>query len=192
VELHAIGMLCALCAAGFASLRPADRSRVVALAAAFGAALLVVTPARFPEPASIGAAAVLAAAVGLFRPRWSLAPALAAGAFAGVWVSVLRAQGLPLTPALLLAAALPAAGLTLTTRRRGFAPSVLREEALLLVGGLGLVVALGAQLAAGWRAAGALAAQPLRRQWDASEGWLTAFVLACVVLGGLYSLWKRR
>lgn len=185
-------MLCALGAAGFAALRAADRAGLTALVLGFGAALLAVAPARFPEPASIGAAAALLAAAALFRPRWSLVPAFAAGVFAGLWVSVLRAQGLPLMPALLLAAALPAAGLTLTTRRPKFAPSVLREEALLLVGGLGLVVALGAQLAAGWRSAAALAAQPLSGQRSAGEGWLAAFVLACVVVGGLYSLWKRR
>jgi hypothetical protein len=192
VELHAVGTLCALCAASFAALRPADRAGVAALLVGFAAALVAVTPTRFPEPASVGAAAALLAVVALFRPRWWLATALAAGAFAGLWVSGLRAQGLPLAPALLLAGAVPAAGVALTTRRPAFAPSVLREEALLLVGGLGLVVALGAQLAAGWRSAVALAAQPLSGAQSAGEGWLAAFVLACVVLGGLYSVWKRR
>jgi hypothetical protein len=65
---------------------------------------------------------------------------------------------------------------------------VLREEALLLVGGLGL----GGPLASGWRSAGALAAQPLSAARSVGEGWLAAFAVACVVLGGLYSLWKRR
>jgi hypothetical protein len=192
VELHAVGLLCALGAAAFASLRTADRAAVAALLAGFVAALAAVTPARFPEPAPVGTAAAVLAAFALVRPHWSLAAIVVAGAFAGVWVSVLRVQGLPLAPALLLAAALPAAGLALTTRRSSFAPSVLREEALLLVGGLGLVVALGAQLAAGWRSAVALAAQPLSGERTAADGWLAAFVLACVVLGGLYSLWKRR
>lgn len=185
-------MLCALCAAGFAALRPADRAGAAVLLAGFAAALAAVTPARFPEPPSIGAAAALLAAAALFRPRWWPVAAFAAGAFAGLWVSVLRTQGLPLAPALLLAAALPAAGVALTTRRPEFAPSVLREEALLVVGGLGLVVAVGGPLAAGWRSAGVLAAQPLSGAPPASEGWLAAFVLGCVVLGGLYSLWKRR
>ncbi|HET8697477.1 MAG TPA: hypothetical protein VFO94_08330 [Gammaproteobacteria bacterium] len=192
MELHAVGMLCALGAAGFAALRAADRAGMAAVMAGFGAALGAVTAGRFPEPSSIGAAAVVLAAVALFRPSLWLAAALAAGAFAGLWVSVLRAQGLPLAPALVLAAAVPAAAMALTTRRPRFAPSVLREEALLLVGGLGLVVALGPPLVAGFESADAFASQPLSGGPEASVGWLSAFVAGCVVLGGLYSLWKRR
>ena len=106
VELHAVGLLCALGAAAFASLRTADRAAVAALLAGFVAALAAVTPARFPEPAPVGTAAAVLAAFALVRPHWSLAAIVVAGAFAGVWVSVLRVQGLPLAPALLLAAAL--------------------------------------------------------------------------------------
>ena len=192
VELHVVGMLCALAAAVFAALRVADRVSAAALVVGFGSALVAVTPGRFPEPAAIGAAAVVLAGAALFRPRWWLATAFGAGALGGVWVSVLRAQGLPLAPALLLAAAVPAAALLLRTRRPKFAPSVLREEALLLVGGLGLVVALGPRLVAGIKSADAFAAQPLSGEQNAGVGWLAAFVAACVVLGALYSLWKRR
>jgi hypothetical protein len=192
VEMHAVGMLCALSAAGFAALRAADRAGVAAVVAGFGAALGAVAPGRFPEPSSIGAAAVVLAAVALFRPSATLAAALAAGAFAGVWVSVLRAQGLPLAPALVLAAAVPAAAMALTALRPRFAPSVLREEALLFIGGLGLVVALGPPLVAGFESADAFASQPLTGGPGAGAGWLAAFVAACVVLGGLYSLWKGR
>ncbi|HET7133297.1 MAG TPA: hypothetical protein VFJ95_13665 [Gammaproteobacteria bacterium] len=187
-----MGMLCALAAAGFAALRAADRVSVAALVMGFASTLVAATTGRFPEPSSIGAAAVVLVGVGLFRPSWRLAPALAAGAFAGVWVSVLRAQGLPLAPASALAAALPAAAMALTTLRPKFAPSALREEALLLVGALGLVVALGPRLVAGFKSADAFAAQPLSGEQAAGVGWLAAFVAACVVLGGLYSLWKRR
>ncbi|HEX5046279.1 MAG TPA: hypothetical protein VFX89_04090 [Gammaproteobacteria bacterium] len=192
MELQVVGILCALGAACFAALRSADRAGVAALLAGFAAALVTVTPARFPEPEPVGAAAALLAVGTLLRPRWWPVAALAAGAFAGLWVSVLRVQGLTLTPALLLAAALPAAGAALTTRRPEFAPSVLREEALLVVGGLGLLVAVGGPLADGWRSAGVLAGQPLGAAPSTSQGWLVAFVLGCVVLGGLYSLWKRR
>ncbi|HET8696313.1 MAG TPA: hypothetical protein VFO94_02430, partial [Gammaproteobacteria bacterium] len=79
MEMHAVGMLCALGAAGFAALRAADRAGMAAVMAGFGAALGAVTPGRFPAPSSIGAAAVVLAAVALFRPNLWLAAALAAG-----------------------------------------------------------------------------------------------------------------
>jgi hypothetical protein len=53
-------------------------------------------------------------------------------------------------------------------------------------------VALGSRLVDGFKSADAFASQPLAGGRVAGVGWLAAFVAACVVLGGLYSLWKRR
>jgi hypothetical protein len=192
LELHLLGLSCALASACFASFCSPDRLGAGGVLAGFAVTVLAAAPDRFPEPAVVAGAAAIAAGAGLFRPGWTALLGLAGGAFAGLWVSVLREQGLPFVAALFLAAAVPAAGVWLTARRPGFAPPAMREEALLLVGGLGLVLALGPAVLDGWRSAGAFAAQPISAEPIAQVSWLPAFVVGCLVLGGLYSAWKRR
>jgi hypothetical protein len=90
-----------------------------------------------------------------------------------------------------MAMAVPALAAWLV-RRPGFAPPALLEEALLLVGGFGLLVAVGGEVAAGWQSAGALAASPLAASPATDSKWLAAVTIGFVIAGGLYSLWKRR
>jgi hypothetical protein len=187
-------MLSALGAAVFAAFGAAGRPSNGALSIAFAAAAGAAATGRagwFPSPAAVGWATAAVAGVGLFRPRWSPLLAAAGGLLAGLWIAVLRAQGLPLVPALILATAVPAAAAWLV-RRPVFAPPALLEEALLFVGGFALLLAVGGEVAAGWQAAGALAASPLAPSPAAGLKWLAAFTIACVAAGGLYSLLRKR
>ena len=109
---------------------------------------------------------------------------LAAAAFAGVWVSVLRAQGLPFGAAVPLAAAPAALGAWLAAVRPGFASDLVREEALLLVGGFGLVVAASSEVAMGWRSGLALAAAPIEESSFAAGAWVPGVVAASVAARG--------
>ncbi|HEY8429172.1 MAG TPA: hypothetical protein VIL20_12385, partial [Sandaracinaceae bacterium] len=67
-----------------------------------------------------------------------------------------------------------------------------REEALLIVGALALVVATAPPVIEGWRSAAALTAEPLAEPPVAAGAGLAVFLLACLAGGGLYALWRRR
>ena len=194
MELHVLGMLSALGAAVFAAFGAAGRPSNGALSIALAVAAGVAASGRagwFMSPAGVGWLTAAVAGVGLLRPRWSPLVAAGGGLLAGLWISVLQTQGVPFAPALIVAMAVPALAAWLV-RRPGFAPPALVEEALLLVGGFGLLLAVGGEVAAGWESAGALAASPLAASPAADSKWLAAFTIGCVIAGGLYSLWKRR
>jgi len=77
--------------------------------------------------------------------------------------------------------------------RPSFAPEVLREEALLGLCLIGLVVAIVPGVTDGWQAAANLTIQP------ATPGpttpvptWTLALVGSAMALGAVYSLWSRR
>ncbi|HEX7082448.1 MAG TPA: hypothetical protein VF329_15675 [Gammaproteobacteria bacterium] len=187
------GILCALGAAALASLVPHHPSRYVLLGGGFIAAAALLGPDRVPGAGWIGTAIAIVALAALIRPSWSVALVAAGGACAGLWASVLRAQGLPLAAALLVAALPPLVAAFLAARRPQFAPPSLRDEALALIAVLGLCVAAAGPILTGWQSAAALKAVPL----EAGAGGRAAapvllLAAAFLFLGGVYSLWKRR
>jgi len=79
----------------------------------------------------------------------------------------------------------------LTRRQPRFAPAIVREEALLIVAGLGMILAIGPNIAAGWRSALALRAEPLVETAAPSAVWVFIVVGACLSAGGIFALWRR-
>jgi hypothetical protein len=71
-------------------------------------------------------------------------------------------------------------------------PAELRDEALVLVAAFALLASLGPAVVEGWRAAVALKAEPLAAAGPDVGPWLGALVVASVLLGGAYTMWKRR
>jgi hypothetical protein len=132
------------------------------------------------------------AATALFRPQWSLLAPIAGGLCAAAWTSILRAQGLPWLPAALGAGGLLIAAVVLTARRPGFSSAAMRDESLVLVGVFALGLAVGPDIVGGWRSGVALTAEPLVAEEITVGPWPGALAIGCVLLGGAYSLWKRR
>lgn len=192
MELHALGLLCGLGATSLAAWTAGGwRSRSVFLAGFLIGALLFGA-SRFPDPSWIATATAAATALTLWKPAWSDVAIVCGGILAGLWISVLQLQGLPFAPALFVAAVLPAVAAFLATRRAGFATLALREEALVIVIGLGLALAMAPEVAAGWRSALELKAIPLDVERPGGAIWLLLFGGLCTLFGGLYSLWRRR
>ncbi len=193
MELHAAGILTALAATVWSAQSAANAARLAVLIATFAtiAALLAWAPIFDLEALAFGIAGANAAA--FLRPRWSWLPPVAGGAAAAGWISVLQAQGLPWLPAALAAAALLAVTVAVAKRRAGFLPDEMRDEALLVVGVFALLLATYPDVVEGWRSGLALMAEPLGAAPGSGVGpWLVAVVLACVLLGGAYTAWKRR
>lgn len=187
--LHAVGLLCGLAAAAFATV---VRGRYGALAVAAG--FLIGIAWLQPGPGWTGAVVAATAGLLLVRPGGtlvSLAASLVAGLAGGLWSRVLGVYGLPLWLACLPAFVVIAFAAVSSSRNPRFAAPSVREDALAALGVLGLAIAAAPGVAAGWRAARAmnLAAGDIVRP-GVHPGVVLGFA-AVVALGGLHTLWRR-
>src|SRR5690606_40197621 len=89
------------------------------------------------------------AAVALWTPRAAWMAFACGGMLAAVWASVLAAQGLPVPVAYALVTVVAAASSGLAAFRPRFAPSSLREEALVPVPALAVLAAAAPAVSAG-------------------------------------------
>ena len=192
VELHAAQVLAALVAAVFAAQCAGGRAVLALLLGSFAGATIVFSKLGPLDTTTLGFCILAAAISALARPRWWLVPPAAAGIFAGAWVSILEAQGLPWLPAALAGGCVVLAAVGLAARRRGFTSAELRDEALVLAALFALLLAIGPDVVDGWRSSVALKAEPLAAAGPALRPWIGALVVGSVLLGGAYSLWKRR
>ena len=182
-----MGMVCELAAATFATTL--NRSRDVAvLAVSF---VLSATWLR-PDPEWIGAGVV---SLALVHVRWSVRGwgiAIAAGVLAGLWGHVLQRYGVAAWVALPIAAALPIGSVFMARRSPAFAPAGLREDVMLWVGVLAVVLAAGPAVSLGWRTASALNLESGYTARSEIGPRLTLGLGAVASLGALHSWWRRR
>ena len=190
--IHGFGMLCGL---GSATLAPAAATRwygAVALAAGFGVISWWTGFERILNPVWVGILVSVAAGLQLARPGFFPLAAITSGALAGCWIPLLRAQQVPVIPAIVLAAGVPAVSMLLTLRRPMFAPLSVFEDSVLLIVVLGLVVAAAPQVMEGWRLAGIMNLDYETNANPTAAPWVLFLGCASLVLGGCYSLWWRR
>jgi len=193
VSFHALWMLCAFGVVVHAATA-ARRSRdLIALAAGFSLAAVIATPQRLPDPAWVGVATAVAAVVILFRPRYAVVSAAWGGALGGMFTAMTEVQGLHPIAAVAAGAVLAAMPAWLARERPSFAPDVIRDEALLGLCLLGLVVAIIPGVIDGWQAAANLTIEPTTPgPTTPVPMWTLALVGTATALGAVYSLWSRR
>jgi type III secretory pathway component EscS len=186
-------MLCAFGVVVHAATAARRARDLAALAAGFIVAAIIASPQRLPDPAWVGVVSAGAAVVILFRPRYAMASAAWGGALGGMLTAMTEVQGLHPIAALAVVSVLTATAAWLARVRPSFAPEVLRDEALLGLCLLGLVVAIVPGVTDGWQAAATLTIEP------ATPGpttpvptWTLALVGTATALGAVYSLWSRR
>ncbi len=193
---HALWILCGLAAVVLTAEPAARWPGRVALAAGFASGLALAFPDRPPEPVWVGGLVAVAAALVLFRPAAGPLAAVVGGTVAAVWGVLLHLQGTPLALAMPVAAAVPMASEILAARHRAFAPEALRDEALLVLIALGLLVAMAPGAVAGWQSAEALNADAASNSMNAARqaipAWTLVTTLAATCLGGAYAMWMRR
>jgi hypothetical protein len=185
-------MLCAIGAVVFAASATRRVVHLAALAGGFLAAAIASGPDRLPDPVSVGALSAGAALLLLFRPRYAVLPAVWGGALAGMWTAMLEVPGLPSPVAMAVVAALLALTVWLSRTRPVFAPDVLRDDALLAVTLLGLVVSIVPGVMDGWQAAANLTVEPASGPAASIPVWTLTLVGTAAALGAAYSLWSRR
>lgn len=188
---HSLAMLCSLASVAFVTVHTRARGQV-AFALGFVLTAISVDPNRLPDPVWVGSVVALLGAVGLVRPGWAALVAAGGGVLAGIWVSMLRVEGLPLHVAAVVAATPPALAAFFSRRTPGFAPAALREEALLVMLVLGIGVATAPGVAAGWQSAVTLNFQQKDVASQAVPAWTLLLTLGAATVGGLYTAWMRR
>jgi hypothetical protein len=190
--LHILGILCALAVTAFAALEPGRARAALVFAAALAAAAAAIGAGRVPDPVWAASFAAAGAGLALWKPRWSLGAVACGGVTAAIWASVLQAQGLTAPPAYALVVSLAVTCNLLAARRPGFAPPPLREEALVLVTVLAVMLAAAPAIGEGWNAAMELRPVPLARPAVDSAFWAWGLAAGAALIGGLYSMWRRR
>ncbi len=194
-SFHAFWMLCALGTVVCAAVAGQTRRDIAILAVALVATGTLVARGWMPGPVLVGVFALCAGAATVIRPRWAFAAAACGGALGGVWIGLLRVQGVPGAMAIAAVVAAVALSAWFSRRRPRFAPDRLREEALCGVCLFGAVVAMMPGLLDGWTAAVNLTT--VSGGGTTAPGawpplWALALVGASLTLGMAHSLWSRR
>ena len=192
-SFHALWMLCALGVVVHAAAASRSVRDVAAFAAAFVATTIVASPQRLPDPALVGVLSAGAAVVLLFRPRFAVASAAWGGALGGMLTALTEVQGLHPIAAVAAPALLAVTAMWLARAHPAFAPDVIRDEALLGVCLMGLVVSVVPGVIDGWQAAANLTIEPAAPgPATPVPAWTVALVGTATGLGAVYSLWSRR
>ena len=179
-------MVCSLGAATLAT-SVTGRRDLVARMTGFAVAAIWLRP----DPVWVGGLVALVGGLGLGWSRFEPISAAAAGALAGLWIHVLESYGLPGWTALPLAATVPVTAAALAHQSPRFAPLAVREDAVLTICVLGLIVAAVPALSTGWQSAGAMNLEPGGGARPDMGLWVTLGLGTVVSLGGLHTLWRR-
>ena len=189
---HALWMLCALGTVVFATAAAPHVRPTAALAAGFVAGVVWWSPERVPDAAETGFLTFLAAALYLFRPRLRLVSAAFGGVLAGMLATLIEMYGLSPQLSPLAGIALVAASIWLARTKPSFAPEPLRDEAMLMIGLVGLTVAILPGVMDGWQAATNLAAATERVASASLPMWTLLLLLTTSSCGAVYAVWSRR
>jgi hypothetical protein len=185
-------MLCALGAVTFAAAAAPRRRWLIALALGFLSVAVFSGPGQLPDPEVAGLFAAAGAVVYLFRPRYASLGLVLGGALAGMLSQVIAIVGMP-SPGAAAVVALAMAGVVRLARTRPvFSPESLREEALLIVCTLGLVVAVLPSVLDGWQAAANLNLRVEDVARQAIPTWALSVIAMSTLLGAAHALWSRR
>lgn len=170
-------------------------SKTVGLCAFGGLALGGVFAARTggPRPEVAGLAVAMLALAQATRRRYVWIGPVLAGALTGSWCVHLVDAGAAPWLALPLAMAGPLVSAWRVHADPRFVETRIRDEALLLLSAVGLVVATLPTIVEGWQSAATLAAAPADQATrQAIPIWTTVTVIMALSLGGLHAAWRRR
>lgn len=200
MELHAFTLLCGLGAVtGCAHInQPGRLLWLWGLMLLLGLVLfspLTLLPFAHPQVAtqpSHTALLLVLAAAWLLRSARPWAAVALGGLLGAQWITALLAVGYPLVFALGFPLSVSALTLGLSLQRRGFRNAALLQEALVMLLGVALVIALVPELIAGWRSATALQGIDAGADTATAGGGSVLVTVLCVLLGILYARWKYK
>lgn len=196
LQALALWFVCGFGTAILVAVTPLSRVGAAMAVGAFVAGAWWAQQPFSPSPAAVALVAALMATWQVVRAPQGPYAAGVAGLLGGIWTAVLAGQGLPPLAAVAVAVLLLASSAFLRARSAAFAPPALVEEALIVLGVVGIAAAALPGIAEGWRAAVNLSVQGGQSANTAREMavpmWTLAVASAALISGGLFSLWSRR
>lgn len=144
------------------------------------------------DPTHVATVLALAAFAVLHKRKWRSAGVVFGGMLAAVWINGLSATGYPWLPVVIAVCLVSILTFSSAIARQGFVSTQLRDEALIIVIGVSLVVSIVPTAISGWQTAASL--QTLGASQDETYSGVGVLILtfACVVVGGIYAKWKYR
>ncbi|MCH8264858.1 MAG: hypothetical protein IIC10_05615 [Proteobacteria bacterium] len=144
------------------------------------------------EPTHLATVSALAALTILHKGKWHSAALVFGGMMGAVWINALVTSGYPgplVTVAVCLVAAI---AFFCAVHEKDFAPRQLRDEGLLLVFAVSLVVSIVPAAFSGWQTASNLQSLDAGQNETYASVGVLILSLAFLVLGGIYGKWKDR
>ena len=183
-------LFCGLGACVFAALA-AKQKHVFLLITGFIAAMAWIWLERLPDPVWMEGLAVGIVILIFRRPTLIWLALVFGGILAGLLGSLLQSEGIGVVPAALGSVALLAVSAGFGIGRPKFAPAAIRDDALILVASVGLLLAVVPALSQGWQSAVALNVGERGSSAPPVPVWVLVIGGASLGLGGAYSVWRR-
>lgn len=185
-------MVCCLGAVTFASVAASSRRRTVVFVLSLAATAVASWWWGPLDAPVVGLLAAMAAALYLFRATYVPVALAGGGALAGMWPWIVQFDLVMTASAGAVALIAVAASWWLSRSRPAFAPSILQEDALLILmaGGIALGVLPG--ILDGWQSAVTLNASAAPAAEATVPSWIAAAIVGSLALGVVHSVWSRR
>lgn len=185
-------MVCCLGAVTFASAAASSRRGTVVFALSLAATAVASWWWGPLDAPVVGMLAAMAAALYLFRPAYAPVALAGGGALAGMWPWLVQYDVVITASAAAVAVLAVSASWWLSRSRPSFAPSILQEDALLILmaGGIALGVLPG--ILDGWQSAVTLNVSAAPVTEATVPSWIAAAIVGSLALGGVHSVWSRR
>ena len=151
-----------------------------------GQALLLI------EPTHLATVLVLAALTIVHKGKWDAAAMVFGGMMGAVWINALVTSGYPSSPVSVAVCLVAAIAFFCALYEKDFAPRQLRDEGLLLVFAVSLVVSIVPAAFSGWQTASNLQSLDAGQNETYAGVGVLILSLAFLVLGGIYGKWKVR
>lgn len=144
------------------------------------------------EPTHLATVLALAAFTILHKGKWRSAAVVLGGMMGAVWINALVTLGYPGSIVTVVVSLVAAITFYCAIHKKDFGSSQLRDEALLIVIALSLVVSIVPTAISGWQVASNLQSLDAGQTETYANVGVLILSLAFLVLGGIYAKWKVR
>lgn len=144
------------------------------------------------DPSHVATVLALAAFAVLHKRKWRRAAVVFGGMLAALWINVLSATAYPWLPVAFAVCLISGLAFIGAIAWDGFVSTQLRDEALIIVIAVALVVSIVPTAISGWQTAASLQSLDASQNETSSGVGVLILSFTFMVVGGIYAKWKHR